>query len=115
VDFQPGLRPDISYDGPGVYRSLAITEEDVGTFQFSFSAMSLPDGLAWELNGVNDLPEYRVFDFFGSLSCCNGLCRLKGELHSREYGKLVVVGAGEEVRLHPGVNHVALEWSHSQQ
>lgn len=114
VTFQPGLKPDFRYEGPGVQRKLVITEDDDGTFHFSYSAMSLPAGVAWELDGVNDLPEYRVFDFSGSLSCSNGHCNLSGELQSREYGELVVDGTGKAIDLCPGKNRIAATWSQSQ-
>jgi hypothetical protein len=111
VDFHPGYRPDFRYEGPGVQRELVVTEDKAGVIQFSYSAMSLPPGVAWELDGVNDLPEYRVFDFSGSLSCSHGDCHLTGELQSRGRAHLVVVGAHDEVELHPGNNDITVTWN----
>jgi hypothetical protein len=113
VEMHPNIRPHFRYEGPGVHRALMITEDDAGEFQVAFSAMTLPPGIAWELNGVNDLPEYLVFDFVGSLSCSNGKCRLRGKLHSRERGELIILGSVEKVILHAGENRIAVEWSPS--
>ena len=114
VDFQPGHRPNFRYEGSGIHRDLFITKDDVGIFHFLFSTMSLPDGIVWELDGVNDLPEYRTFDFSGSLSYSNGNCCLTGELQSREPGHLLVLGADKEVSLHPGMNHIEITWNYSE-
>jgi hypothetical protein len=63
------------------------------------------------LEGANDLPQYRVFDFAGKLCCSDGKGRLQGELHSRQRGELVIPGSQEKVILHPGDNHIAIKWN----
>jgi hypothetical protein len=109
VEIRPDARPHFRYEGPGVDRALSITKDDAGDTRFSFSAMTLPPGTLWELDGINDLPKYRVFDFIGSISCLHGKYRLLGEIQSREHGELIVLGADEKVVLRPGKNHIAIE------
>jgi hypothetical protein len=104
-------RPHLRYEGTGIQRALKITEDDAGQFQIVFSAMTLPPGIAWELDGLNDLREYLVFDFVCGLSISKGKFRLKGELQSRERGELVVVGSEVRIVLHPGKNPIAGEWN----
>lgn len=111
VDFRSGFRPDFRYIGPGVQRELAISEDDAGAIKFSFSAMSLPNGITWELGGVNDLPEYRIFDFTGLLSCSDGIWQMNGNLQSRNHGRLLILPSGNDVNLHPGRNHIAITWN----
>lgn len=110
LEVHPNDRPHLRYEGPGILRARKITEVDAGQFQIAFSVMTLPPGIAWELDGLNDLREYLVFDFVCDLSIAKGKFRLKGELQSRERGKLVVVGSEERIVLHPGKNPIAGEW-----
>jgi len=110
MTFQPGLRPDFCYEGSGVQRELFVTQDDDGTFHFSYSAMSLPSGVAWVLNGANDIPEYRIFEISGILSCSDGHCVMEGDLQSRGCGQLEVIGADDKVGLYPGINHIKMVW-----
>ncbi len=111
VEIHPDARPQFSYEGPGVERAITINRNDAGEFHFSFSAMTLPPNTAWELDGTNDLKEYRVFEFVGKLACSNGKCRLEGELQSREYGDLVISGLHEKATIRPGANKIAFQWN----
>lgn len=111
MDFQPGFWPEFCYEGPGVHRQIFVTQDDDGTFNISYSAMLLPSGMLWILNGTNDLPEYRIFDFTGKLSRSDGHCIMEGDLQSQGSGQLVVTGAENEVSLHPGNNQIKMEWN----
>ncbi len=53
--------------------------------------------MASELNGVNDLPEYRVFDFVEGVACSKGKFRL------------IVLGSEEKVILRAGKNKIEVE------
>jgi hypothetical protein len=72
--------------------------------------MLLPDSIAWEINGANDLSEYRVFDFDGTLSCTSETCHLEGQVICRGEGRLVIVGPDKEFDLHSGKNQIKLDW-----
>ena len=103
--------PRFDYEGPGGLRECFYTMDEEETFHFSYSAISLPPGTLWIINKVNDLPEYRVFDFSGTLSRSGDHCVLEGDLQIQGGGQLVVDGVDDEVNLQPGMNHVKVEWS----
>lgn len=102
--------PALWYEGPGVERMRFITQDEDGTFHMSYSAMRLPPGIRWELDGINDLPEYRVFEFAGTLAVVEKECVLQGELESRAEGELLVCGADAGLVLRRGKNTVYLRW-----
>ncbi|MBX9660815.1 MAG: hypothetical protein K2X00_19845 [Nitrospiraceae bacterium] len=106
----PGVRPHLRYEGPGVQRALIITQDDSKKWHFSFSAMRLPPEVEWQLDGVGDRAEYRLFDFVGSVWIQSEKCRLLGELKSQQRGELAITGLEDKVNLRPGLNSISVEW-----
>lgn len=87
-----------SYTGPGFHRDFIVSRKDNNT-EVKFSSVNPPPNQIWELNGLNDKPEFRVIDINGQLITNIKPATMKININSKGSGILKLISGDKKASI----------------